>query len=54
MTRTGELETLAATSNRHTLSNLMMEALRSSKTLDLTRTTQHNIPEKGILNIVGV
>jgi hypothetical protein len=31
------------------LVTLMMEALRSSKTLVLSRAIQHNIPEDGIL-----
>jgi hypothetical protein len=39
VTRIGELRTLAVTSN------LMMEALRSSETLVLTKATQRNFPE---------
>jgi hypothetical protein len=31
------------------LVSLIMEALHSSETTDLTRATQHNIPEDGIL-----
>jgi hypothetical protein len=45
MTLTGQLGTLAVTSNRRTL----MEALSSSETSVLTRTIRRNIPEDGIL-----
>jgi hypothetical protein len=62
-TRTGELgTTLAVSSNRLSLLvianvvssspifiTLIMEALRSSETSVLTRTTRHNIQENGIL-----
>jgi hypothetical protein len=34
-----------------TLVTLMMEAIHSSKTLVLTRTTWHNIPEDSILQV---
>jgi hypothetical protein len=50
-TRIGELETtLAVISNR---SMLMMEAIRSSETLVLTRGTRHNNPENGIRHKYG-
>jgi hypothetical protein len=65
MTRIGELGImLAVTSNRRLrlvtanvvlssriLVTLMMEALRSSKTSVLTRATQRNITEDGILHV---
>jgi hypothetical protein len=57
--RIGELETtLAVTSNRIVTANvltspflgtLIMEAIRSSERSVLTRTTQRNVPEDGIL-----
>jgi hypothetical protein len=52
ITRIGELgTTLAVTSNRRTLRRtLMEEALSSYGTSDLTRATQHNIPEDTILH----
>jgi hypothetical protein len=53
-TRIGELgTTLAVASDRNTLPilvTLMMEALRSSKTSDLTRTKQRNVPENCIFH----
>jgi hypothetical protein len=57
MTRIGELGTTSAvTSNRRTLRInslvvLMMEALTSSETPILIRTTRHNITEDGIIQI---
>jgi hypothetical protein len=52
VTRIGELgTTLAATSNRLTLRrNTWKEALSSSETLVLTRTTRRNIAEDTILH----
>jgi hypothetical protein len=51
VTRIGGLgTTLALTSNRRTLVSLMMEGLRSSKTLVLTRASRRNLPEDGILH----
>jgi ABC-type taurine transport system substrate-binding protein len=50
MTRIGDLgRTLAVTSNRSTpiFATLMMETIRSSETLVLSRATLHNIPEDG-------
>jgi hypothetical protein len=38
---------------KHTVS-LMMEVIRSSETSILTRATQHNIPEDGILHVITI
>jgi hypothetical protein len=65
VTRIGELRiTLAVTSNRHTptgkvpssqiLVTLMMEALPSSETSVVARTTRRDIQEDGILLVIEV
>jgi hypothetical protein len=59
--RRGQLGTLAVTSNRSMqrapnvpswpmLVTLMMETIRPSETLVLTRATRRNVPEDGILH----
>jgi hypothetical protein len=55
VTGIGELgRTLAVASNRHTLRrNTMMEALRSSETSILRKSTRRNIPKEGILRSQG-
>jgi hypothetical protein len=51
VTRIDELETpLAVTSNRIRVT-LMMEAISSSETLVITRTTRLNAPEDSILHL---
>jgi hypothetical protein len=53
VTRFGELgTTLAATSNRSKLRRNTVEATDSSKTSVLTRPTQRNFPEYGILQVL--
>jgi hypothetical protein len=52
VTRIGELGTmLAVVPNSPILVTLMMEAIRSSDTSNLTRATRHNISEDGILQL---
>jgi hypothetical protein len=52
VTRTAELESLAVPSNRRTLRKIttMIEAIRSSETLNLIRATRLHIPGDGILH----
>jgi hypothetical protein len=50
--RISELETSLALNSSLILFTVMMEAIRSSETLLLTRATRRHIPEDGILKFI--